>query len=80
MTTRRTIAPKQKYAEFRMQSVRLTKGENRRMKQLAKRLGLSFNLWAVQTLLAELDRQTKGAGHERSKDGAVGTDGAEGAS
>ena len=64
-----------------MQSVRLTKGENRRMKQLAKRLGISFNLWAVQTLLAELERQTKkGASDGRSEDGEVRETGSEGAS
>jgi hypothetical protein len=41
-----------------MQSIRIGAGDNRRMKQLAARLGMSFNLWAVQTLLAELDRFT----------------------
>jgi hypothetical protein len=39
-----------------MQSIRIGAGDNRRMKQLAARLGMSFNLWAVQTLVAELER------------------------
>lgn len=41
-----------------MQSIRIAVGDNRKMKLLATRLGVSFNSWAVETLLAEVERQT----------------------
>jgi hypothetical protein len=49
--------------EFTMQSVRLAKGDNKKMKAEAKRQGKSFNLWAVDVLtkalrLAERKRQS----------------------
>jgi predicted HicB family RNase H-like nuclease len=40
-----------------MQSIRIAVGDNRKMKLLATRLGVSFNSWAVETLLAEVARQ-----------------------
>jgi len=42
-----------------MQSVRMSKADNRSMKAIAKHLGVSFNLWAVHVLTTALQREQK---------------------
>ena len=42
-----------------MQSIRLLASDNRSMKKIAKRSGVTFNRWAVEVLLKEVNRREK---------------------
>jgi hypothetical protein len=53
--------------QFTMQSVRMSKSDNRQMKAIAKSLGMSFNLWAVDVLTKALQREQRKK--EREKNG-----------
>jgi hypothetical protein len=44
-----------------MQSIRMTKSDNRSMKAAAARQGVTFNRWATTILLRAVQRESKNA-------------------
>jgi hypothetical protein len=60
-------------AEWKMQSIRLLAADNRKMKKIARAEGLTFNRWAVDTLLKEVKRKERANAKVQSDDklGAV---------
>lgn len=55
-----TRLPKRsKKVVYRMQSIRIPASDNLRLRACAKRQGISFNKWALDALLRELEREGK---------------------
>jgi len=51
---------------YRMQSIRLLASDNRTMKKIAKRQGVTFNRWAVEVLMKEVHKQERANGKIQS--------------